>query len=176
MSDEEDAQILKHEIALEKAKCRKEEWQRQWEEEVQWAEEAEKAWREVEAKKAQRDAEAKEAWKTAEVEETRQKAEEEEAMWKAEALVAWHKQLELLLQQKVAAWITWEEEVWRALETGREAMQSGITGYGKGKVPEKRICTNCLRKGIECKWDKGGQGKSESYYYFLTPTQKMVIV
>ena len=38
---------------------------------------------------------------------------------------------------------------------------SRITGYRKGKAPEKRVCINCLRKGIECEWDEGGQGKSE---------------
>ena len=31
---------------------------------------------------------------------------------------------------------------------------------------EKYICTNCLRKGIECEWDKGGQGNSESHFSF----------
>ena len=34
MSDEEDTQIHKHEVALVKVKCMKEEWQRQWEEEA----------------------------------------------------------------------------------------------------------------------------------------------
>ena len=42
-----------------------------------------------------------------------------------------------------------------------EATLSGITGYGKGKVLEKWVCINCLRKGVKCKWDEGGQGKSE---------------
>ena len=55
--DEEDACIHEHEIALEGAKCAKEERQRQREE----AEEAERVCREVGAKKAQRDTEAKEA-------------------------------------------------------------------------------------------------------------------
>ena len=32
-----------------------------------------------------------------------------------------------------------------------EVAPSGITGYRKGKVPEKHVCTNCLRKGIKCK-------------------------
>ena len=36
-----------------------------------------------------------------------------------------------------------------------KAVPSGIAGYGKGKVLEKHVCTNCLRKGIECKWDEG---------------------
>ena len=44
-------------------------------------------------------------------------------------------------------------------------MPSGIAGYGKGKVLEKHVCTNCLRKGVECEWDKGGRGKSEIYIY-----------
>ena len=34
MSDEEDVCICKHEVAIEKAKCAKEEQQRQWEEEA----------------------------------------------------------------------------------------------------------------------------------------------
>ena len=55
-----------------------------------------------------------------------------------------------------AAWIVQEEDAWRALEAGEEVMQSGIVGYRKGKVPEKCICMNCVRKGIECEWDKGG--------------------
>ena len=51
-------------------------------------------------------------------------------------------------------------------------MPSRIVGYGKGKAPEKRVCTNCLRKGIECKWDEGGHGKSERFFFFfLTLTQ-----
>ena len=41
-------------------------------------------------------------------------------------------------------------------EADEGAVLSGIVGYGKGKVPEKRICTSCLRKGVECKWDEGG--------------------
>ena len=44
-------------------------------------------------------------------------------------------------------------------------MPSGIMGYGKGKVLEKRICTSCLRKGVECKWDEGGRGKSEDFFF-----------
>ena len=48
-----------------------------------------------------------------------------------------------------------------------EAAPSGIAGYGKGKAPEKHICTNCLRKGIEYEWDEGGQGKSDDFL-FLT--------
>ena len=47
-----------------------------------------------------------------------------------------------------------------------------ILGYGKGKVPEKCICTNCLRKGIECEWDEGGQGKSKTPFFFLTCTDQ----
>ena len=85
---------------------------------------------------------------------------------KAEALVAWWKQLELLLQCKVAARIAQEEEAWRASES--KAAPCGITGYGKGKVLEKRICTNCLRKGVKYESDEGGQGKSEICVYFLT--------
>ena len=42
-----------------------------------------------------------------------------------------------------------------------EVAPSGIMGYGKGKVLEKRVCTNCLRRGIECEWDEGGRGKSK---------------
>ena len=75
------------------------------------------------------------------------------------------KQLELLVQRKVAARIAQEEEAWRALEADEGAMPSGIMGYGKGKVLEKRICTSCLRKGVECKWDEGGRGKSEDFFF-----------
>ena len=75
---------------------------------------------------------------------------------KAEASAAQCKQLELLLQHKVTVQIMWEEDAWRTLEAGGEGSQSVISGYGKGKVPEKHICTNCLRKGIKCKWDEGG--------------------
>ena len=52
-----------------------------------------------------------------------------------------------------------------------EVTPSGIAGYGKGKVPEKCVCINCLRKGVKCKWDKGGQGKSEKKICCLTLTQ-----
>ena len=81
--------------------------------------------------------------------------------------MAWHKQLELLLQHKVAVHIAWEEDTWRASEASKGVMQSGIMGYRKGKAPEKNICTNCLRKGVECEWDEGGQGKSERYIFFF---------
>ena len=63
--------------------------------------------------------------------------------------------------------IVWEEDAWRTLEAGGEGSQSVISGYGKGKVPEKHICTNCLRKGIKCKWDEGGRGKSEKLFFFF---------
>ena len=169
MSDEEDACIWEHELVLVKAKHAKEERQWQWEEEVCQVEEAERAWRE-----AQRDAEAEEAQRMVEVEEAWRKAKEEEEAWKeakknkkAEASVAWQKQLELLSQYKVAACIAWEEDAWRASEAGEEVMPSRIMGYGKGKAPEKRVCTNCLRKGIECKWDEGGHGKSERFFLFF---------
>ena len=69
---------------------------------------------------------------------------------------AQQKQLELLLQCKVVACIAWEEEAQRVLEAGDGAAPSRIVGYGKGKALEKHICMNCLRKGVECKWDKGG--------------------
>ena len=42
------------------------------------------------------------------------------------------------------------------MEVGGEATPSRIMGYRKGKAPEKCICMNCLRKGIECEWDEGG--------------------
>ena len=77
------------------------------------------------------------------------------------------KQLKLLLQRKVTAHITWEEDAQRVLEAGGEALQSGIAGYRKGKAPEKCVCTNCLRKGVKCKWDGGGQGKSEIQFFFV---------
>ena len=70
--------------------------------------------------------------------------------------MAWHKQLKLLSQCKVTVCIAQEEDARRESEAGEGVMQSGIMGYGKGKVLEKHICTNCLRKGVECEWDKGG--------------------
>ena len=75
---------------------------------------------------------------------------------KAEALAVWQKQLELLSQRKVTAWIAQVEEAQRASEASEEAMLSGIAGYRKGKVPEKCVCMNCLRKGVKCEWDEGG--------------------
>ena len=75
---------------------------------------------------------------------------EAEKSKKAEVSAAWQKQLELLSHCKVTACITWEEEARRVLEASEGAVLSRIMGYGKGKVPEKHICTNCLRKGIEC--------------------------
>ena len=50
--------------------------------------------------------------------------------------------------------MAWEEEAQRASEA--EVTLSRITGYGKGKVPEKCVCMNCLRRGVECEWDEGG--------------------
>ena len=47
-----------------------------------------------------------------------------------------------------------EEDAWRVSETSGEPLHSRIVGYGKGRVPERCVCTNCLRKGIE--WDEGG--------------------
>ena len=52
-------------------------------------------------------------------------------------------------------------------EAGEETMPSGIAGYGKGKAPEKCVCMNCLRKGVECEWDEGGRGESK-LMIFLT--------
>ena len=43
---------------------------------------------------------------------------------------------------------------------------SGIWGYGKGKAPERHVCVQCLCKGIECKWDKGGIGESNFFFVF----------
>ena len=59
---------------------------------------------------------------------------------KAKASVIRWKQLELLSQHKVAAWMAWEEEAWRASEASQGAMSSGIAGYRKGKAPEKCVC------------------------------------
>ena len=81
-------------------------------------------------------------------------------------MAALQKQLELLLQCKVTTHLAWEEDAWRVSEAGEEAMPSRIAGYRKGMVPEKHICTNCLRKGVECEWDKGGRGKSEKIFFF----------
>ena len=66
--------------------------------------------------------------------------------------------------------IAQEEEAWRALEASGRALGSGISGYRKGKAPKKRVCMNCLRKGIECEWDEGSQGKPEIYIYILACT------
>ena len=41
-------------------------------------------------------------------------------------------------------------------EADEGAALSGIAGYGKGKALEKRMCTSCLKKGMECEWDEGG--------------------
>ena len=49
-----------------------------------------------------------------------------------------------------------EEEAQRALEADEGVTLSGIVGYGKGKVLEKCVCMNCLRKGVECERDEGG--------------------
>ena len=143
------------------------------------AEEAERVQREAKAEKA----EAKEAQRMAEVEEAQRRAEDEERVRrkakrvpveaekkKVETWAARKKQLELLSQRKAAACIAWEGEVLRALEADGEPLHSGIAGYGKGKVPEKRVCMNCLRKGIECEWGKGGYGESNEYNSFLTCT------
>ena len=81
-------------------------------------------------------------------------------------MAALQKQLELLLQCKVATHLAWEEDARRVSEAGEEAMPSRIAGYRKGMVPEKHVCTNCLRKGVECEWDKGGRGKSEKFFFF----------
>ena len=62
---------------------------------------------------------------------------------------------ELLSQRKVAAWVAQEEDTQRESEVSSLVSQSGILGYGKGKAPEKRVCTHCLRRGIECEWDEG---------------------
>ena len=61
------------------------------------------------------------------------------------------------------------------LEAGGEGSQSAILGYGKGKALEKRVCMNCLRKGIKCEWDKGGQGKPESFFFFFDFNSKVMI-
>ena len=92
---------------------------------------------------------------------------EAEKTKKAKASVARQKQLELLSQHKVAARITQEEEAQRVSEADEGAAPSGIAGYGKGKAPEKHVCTSCLRKGVECEWDEGGRGKSEVYIYIF---------
>ena len=63
-------------------------------------------------------------------------------------------------------------EAWRALES--KAALSGIAGYGKGKVLEKCVCTNCLRRGVECEWDEGGRGKSKKNFFFWTFTQTLI--
>ena len=65
--------------------------------------------------------------------------------------------------------IAQEQEAQRASEASSGVSRSGILGYGKGKAPEKHICTNCLRKGIECKWDEGDQGESKNVFFLLVP-------
>ena len=132
----------------------KEEQQRQQEEEAQKVAEAEKAWKEVEAKMAWREVEAEEVCRKVKAKEAWKNTKEGKQAWKeAERVQA---ELEQLLQCKVAARITQEQKAQRVSEAGGGASGSGILGYGKGKAPEKRVCTNCLRKGIECEWDKGG--------------------
>ena len=79
-------------------------------------------------------------------EEARKDAEKAK---KAKVSAARRKQLEPLFQHKVAARITWEEEARGASEANEGAAPSGIAGYRKGKVPEKRVCTSCLKKGME---------------------------
>ena len=108
------------------------------------------------------------------MEEARQKAEEEERAQKEaknqkklEVSAAQCKQLQLLLQHKIAVHIAQEDDAWRVSEAGEGVMQSRIAGYGKGKAPEKHVCTNCLRKGIECEWDERGQGKSKRYFFLF---------
>ena len=62
----------------------------------------------------------------------------------------------MLSQRKVTVCIAWEEEARRVSEADEGGALSGIMGYGKGKALEKCICTNCLRKDVECVWDEGG--------------------
>ena len=52
------------------------------------------------------------------------------------------------------------------MEASEGAMLSEIMGYGKGKVPEKHMCTNCLCKGIKCEWDEGGHSEFELIFFF----------
>ena len=52
-----------------------------------------------------------------------------------------------------------------ASEASEEVTPSGIMGYGKGKAPEKHVCTNCLRKGVKCEWDEGSRGKSKTNFF-----------
>ena len=42
----------------------------------------------------------------------------------------------------------------------------GIEASGKGKAPEKHMCSHCLHKGIECEWDEGGRGESQKKLFF----------
>ena len=84
---------------------------------------------------------------------------EAEKNQKAEASAAQRKQLELLSQHKITTHIAQVEEAWRVSEASEEVTPSRITGYGKGKVAEKHICMNCLRKYVKCEWDKGGRGE-----------------
>ena len=44
---------------------------------------------------------------------------------------------------------------------GSRGSKSGIWGHSKGKALEKRVCRQCICKGIECKWEEGGKGESE---------------
>ena len=57
---------------------------------------------------------------------------------------AWRKQLKQPLQHKITARIAWEEEAWRVSEASIIALGSRISGYRKGKAPEKHMCMHCL--------------------------------
>ena len=131
----------------------KEEQQRQQEEEAQKVAEAEKAQKEVEAKMAWREVEAEEACRKVKAKEAQKKAKEGKQAWKeaervqaedekrqkVEVLATHHKQLEQLLQCKVAARIAQEQKAQWVSEAGGGASGSGILGYGKGKAPEKSV-------------------------------------
>ena len=115
----------------------------------------------------------------AKAEEAQSRAKEEEHVWKeakrvqaederrkkVEASAMQPKQLEQLLQWKVATSLTQEQEALRASEASGRVSGGGILGYGKGKALEKQVGTNCLRKGIECEWDDGGRGESKNYFF-----------
>ena len=77
-------------------------------------------------------------------------------------------------QAAFAAQIAQEEDAWRASEVGGEGSQSMISGYGKGKVLEKCMCMNCLRRALSASGMRGAEVSLRVYIlyiYILTSTQ-----
>ena len=56
---------------------------------------------------------------------------------------------------------------------GAKASGRGIKGYGKGKVPERWVCGQCICKGIECEWDEGGKGELDISLFWSSVLTKV---